>query len=138
MISFSFHEEWVVDVDHGNNHPLLLLPLPDPHRHATPWNFSLLLSLPTVVVDRVVEMRNIENSGKCCLYYPSRENFNQVTEIACLDLCLSVKGYEKTIDKGSEAKMANLKRFREESVIEVGKWLMINGFGNWGDKLHEL
>ena len=52
----------------------------------------------------------------------------------------SVKGYEKTIEKdpGSEAEMANLKRFREESVKEVGKWLMINGFGNLGEKSHEL
>ena len=46
------------------------------------------------------------------------KNLTQETEITCLDLCFSVKGYEKTIEKGSDAEMANLKTFREESVIE--------------------
>ena len=51
------HEERVVDVDHWNHKPLLILPLANHHRH-TPFRdvFQLLAVLVVVVMEKVGEM----------------------------------------------------------------------------------
>lgn len=143
-------EERVVDVNHRNHKPLLLLALAHHHRHTPFWDVHCFLlqkvKTQVVVVVVVVVMHFVTAADEPHFFqkvrkYPRLDNLvgnrrEQLGGLSLLDLFFlnykNVQGglfwcYKNTEKgQGSEAEIASLKIVRAESVRDLGILLMIN------------
>lgn len=126
------HEEWMVDVDHRDNEPLLLLPLPHQDRQTPLGDVFQFLLLVLVVVK--MKMRNMDVEVQM-VFVSNNPHFAGTPRNLKTLLCTKQTGrprfhqesYNRRREKGqgSDAEMARLKRVREESVKDLGILLMI-------------
>nr|AFP55593.1 hypothetical protein [Rosa rugosa] len=137
------NEERVVDVNHRNHKPLLLLALAHYHRHTPFWDVHrfllqkvktqmILVAVVVVVVVHLVTaaadephfFKKVRNHPRLDNLFET-ENNKTIRKLKLKELgCLCYKKTEK--GQGSEAEIASLKMVRAESVRDLGILLMIN------------